>query len=73
MKKIVIVGGGVAGLELATQLGNKLGKKHKAQITLIDQNPIHFWKPMLHELATGFVNEVMDGISYLAHAKNNYF
>lgn len=29
MEKIVIVGGGAGGLELATYLGNKLGKKRK--------------------------------------------
>ena len=33
---IVIVGGGAGGLELATKLGNKLGKKGRARITLID-------------------------------------
>ena len=35
--KIVIVGGGAGGLELATQLGQSLGRNGKAQITLIDQ------------------------------------
>ncbi|MDP3839399.1 MAG: NAD-binding protein, partial [Methylococcales bacterium] len=34
--KIVIVGGGAAGLELATSLGRKLGNKGLAEITLID-------------------------------------
>ena len=28
--KIVIIGGGAGGLELATQLGQSLGKNHKA-------------------------------------------
>ena len=32
MEKIVIVGGGAGGLELATYLGNKLGKKKKAEV-----------------------------------------
>jgi len=36
MHKIVIVGGGAGGLELATRLGDTLGKKKKAEITLID-------------------------------------
>ena len=35
MHKIVIVGGGAGGLELATRLGDTLGKKKKAEITLI--------------------------------------
>ena len=34
MHKIVIVGGGAGGLELATKLGDTLGKKKKAEITL---------------------------------------
>lgn len=29
MQTIVVVGGGAGGLELATYLGNKLGKKKK--------------------------------------------
>ena len=34
--KIVVVGGGAGGLELVTKLGKKLGKKGKAEITLVD-------------------------------------
>ncbi len=33
--KIVIIGGGAGGLELATQLGHKLGKKKHADILQI--------------------------------------
>ncbi|MFP1483338.1 hypothetical protein ACLB1S_12665 [Escherichia coli] len=36
LKKIVIVGGGAGGLEMATQLGHKLGRKKKAKITLVN-------------------------------------
>ena len=36
--RIVIVGGGAGGLELATLLGNKAGKKGQAEITLVDAN-----------------------------------
>ncbi|VFS48183.1 NADH dehydrogenase [Moellerella wisconsensis] len=35
--KIIIVGGGAGGLELATRLGRKLGRKKKAEITLVDR------------------------------------
>ncbi len=31
LKKIVIVGGGAGGLELATQLGKKLGRHKKSE------------------------------------------
>ncbi len=72
-QKIVIVGGGAGGLELATQLGNKLGKHNKAQITLVDRNPTHLWKPLLHEIATGTMDENIDALSYLAHASHHHF
>ncbi|MEN4978060.1 NAD(P)/FAD-dependent oxidoreductase [Erwinia billingiae] len=73
LKKIVIIGGGAGGLELATQLGHKLGRKKKAEITLIDRNTSHLWKPLLHEVATGSLDEGIDGLSYLAHARNHGF
>ncbi|WP_437610806.1 NAD(P)/FAD-dependent oxidoreductase [Erwinia sp. V71] len=73
MEKIVIVGGGAGGLELATQLGHKLGRKKKAEITLIDRNNSHLWKPLLHEVATGSLDEGIDALSYLAHARNHHF
>ena len=50
---VVIVGGGAGGLELATRLGDTLGRKGKAHITLIDRNRTHVWKPLLHEIAAG--------------------
>mgnify|MGYP002717228950 FL=1 len=45
---IVVVGGGAAGLELATGLGDKLGKRKRADITLIERSRTHLWKPLLH-------------------------
>lgn len=72
-KNIVIVGGGAAGIELATRLGNKLGKKQQAQITLVDAQTTHFWKPLLHEVAAGSLNAFEDELSYLAQAKWNHF
>lgn len=71
--RIVIVGGGAGGLELATRLGNSLGKRGKAQITLIDANLTHIWKPLLHEVAAGSLNTSDDELNYLAQAKWNHF
>ena len=48
---VVIVGGGAGGLELATRLGNSLGRRQRATITLIDRMHTHLWKPLLHEVA----------------------
>ncbi|MBE8595404.1 NAD(P)/FAD-dependent oxidoreductase [Xenorhabdus sp. BG5] len=71
--RIVIIGGGAGGLELATRLGHKLGRKKKAEITLVDRNNSHLWKPLLHEVATGSLDDGVDALSYLAHASNHYF
>ena len=73
MKNIVIVGGGAGGLELATELGNKLGRKGKAHITLVDRNRTHLWKPLLHEVATGSLDDGIDALSYRVHGKSHDF
>ena len=41
LHRIVIVGGGAGGLELATKLGNSLGKKNLAEIFLVDAKKTH--------------------------------
>jgi NADH dehydrogenase len=66
LHKIVIVGGGAGGLELATQLGNKLGKKGKAEITLVDRARTHIWKPLLHEIAAGSMDTGRHELPYQA-------
>ncbi|MGZ8188900.1 MAG: NAD(P)/FAD-dependent oxidoreductase [Methylosarcina sp.] len=70
--KIVIVGGGASGLELATKLGRTLGKKDKAEIILLDATSTHIWKPLLHEVAAGTLDE-SEQIEYLAQAYRNNF
>ena len=66
--RIVVVGGGAGGLELATRLGNKLGRRGKAHVTLIDKARTHLWKPLLHEIAAGSMDEDVHAIDYLAQA-----
>jgi NADH dehydrogenase len=73
LHRIVIVGGGAGGLELATQLGNKLGKKRKAHITLIEKQRTHFWKPHLHEIAAGSMDLSVYETNYLAQAHWHHF
>jgi len=68
MPHVVIVGGGAGGLELATKLGHKLGRRDKAKVTLIDKHRVHIWKPLLHEVATGSLDTEIDGVVYRAHA-----
>jgi NADH dehydrogenase len=71
--RIIVVGGGAGGLELATKLGRTLGRKKRALITLVDRKASHLWKPLLHEVATGSLDEGVDALSYRAHAKNHSF
>ncbi|MDN3679757.1 NAD(P)/FAD-dependent oxidoreductase [Vibrio tapetis subsp. quintayensis] len=73
MTRIIVVGGGAGGLELATKLGRTLGRKNRAKITLVDRKGSHLWKPLLHEVATGSLDEGVDALSYRAHAKNHSF
>lgn len=70
---IIVVGGGAGGLELATTLGNKLGKKKKADITLIDCTLTHLWKPLLHEVAAGSLNSYEDELGYLGQSHWHHF
>lgn len=71
--QIVIVGGGAGGLELATKLGRRLGRRQRADITLIDASLTHIWKPLLHEVAAGTLNSYEDELSYLAQAHWHHF
>jgi len=67
--RIVIVGGGAGGLELATRLGNRLGRNASAQVTLVDRSPTHIWKPLLHEVAAGSLDPFMHQLEYIAQAR----
>ena len=71
--QIVIVGGGAGGLELATRLGDSLGKHGEADITLIDKNRTHVWKPKLHEIASGSMDMSAHEVDYLAQAHWHHF
>ncbi|NOT15718.1 MAG: NAD(P)/FAD-dependent oxidoreductase [Methylotenera sp.] len=70
---VVIVGGGAGGLELATKLGDSLGRQGNALITLIDQSKTHVWKPLLHEIAAGSMNPEKHELVYLAQAHWHHF
>lgn len=70
---VVIVGGGAGGLELATRLGDSLGRKGKAIITLIDKSKTHVWKPLLHEIAAGSMNPERHELVYIAQAHWHHF
>ena len=70
---IVIVGGGAGGAELATRLGDTLGRRGRARVTLVDRSRTHLWKPLLHEFAAGSMDLDHHALSYLAQARWHHF
>jgi NADH dehydrogenase len=68
MHRIVIVGGGAAGLELATRLGNRYGRSGRADVTLVERARTHLWKPLLHAVAAGAIDRSQHELNYLAQA-----
>lgn len=71
--RIMIVGGGAGGLELATRLGDRLGRRGRAVVTLIDKARAHLWKPLLHEVAAGSMDVGMHELDYLAQSHWHHF
>ena len=68
--KVVIVGGGAGGLELAVKLGRAHGP---AAILLVDRSVFHVWKPTLHEVAAGTLDPHREGLSYPLLARRHGF
>ena len=58
VKKVVIVGGGFAGINLI----KKLSKDSRFHITLVDKNNYTFFPPLLYQVATAFIEP--SNISY---------
>lgn len=56
--KIVVVGGGFAGVNFVKKMWNK----EKFQVTLVDQDNYHFFPPLLYQVATAFIEP--SNISY---------
>jgi len=68
--KVLVVGGGAGGLELACKLGRKWGPE---RVALVDANLFHIWKPSLHEVAAGTLDIHQEGLSYQMLAHDNGF
>ncbi|WP_299809169.1 NAD(P)/FAD-dependent oxidoreductase [uncultured Shewanella sp.] len=71
MSRIVIVGGGAAGLEIASMLGRNVNSQD--EVILVEGETHHYWKPRFHEIAAGTFDSDLDTICYFSHgAKNGY-
>eukprot|EP01037_Dinobryon_pediforme_P013334 gene13334-13448_t len=71
--RVVVVGGGAAGLELVTQLGNRYGRTAKLDVTLVERSRTHLWKPLLHAVAAGSLDRAQHELNYLAQAHWHHF
>ena len=68
LHRIVVVGGGAAGLELVTKLGERVGRRGRASVTLVECARTHLWKPLLHAVAAGSLDPGEYEVNYLAQA-----
>lgn len=73
LHRILIVGGGAGGLELAVRLGKDLGRRGRAEIVLVDPLLSHLWKPLLHEVAAGTLVVEEHGLDFLQQARRHHF
>ena len=58
VKKIIVVGGGFAGVNLVKRLAND----NRFQVTLVDQNNFHSFTPLLYQVGMAFIEP--SNISY---------
>lgn len=65
---IVVIGGGAAGLELVTRLGDRFRRRKDVEVHLVDCARAHLWKPMLHAVAAGSMDPSEYEVNYLAQA-----
>jgi NADH dehydrogenase len=72
-KQIVIVGGGAGGLELIARLSKQFKKNPDIELTLIDSQLKHIWKPLFHEVAAGSFNDISGITDYLSYANQKNF
>src|ERR1700758_3592488 len=68
---IVVVGGGIAGLAIASKLP-RTGRTPIA-LTLMDREPAYVWKPMLHAIAAGTSDFSQQETNYIAQARDCHF
>jgi NADH dehydrogenase len=73
LHRVLIAGGGAAGLRLTSLLGATLGRRRKASIALLDRSRIHVWKPLLHEVASGSMDSETDSVELIAHARRRHY
>ncbi len=72
--QVLVVGGGIAGLEIASALGRLWRRRAGAPaVTLLDSDSAHVWKPMLHTIAAGTRDIAQQQTTYVAQARDAGF
>jgi NADH:ubiquinone reductase (H+-translocating) len=71
-KRVLIVGGGFAGLTVAMELVRKLGGDSSVEITLINRGNFFLFTPMLHEVAASDLDltTIVNPVRKLLHHVN---
>jgi NADH dehydrogenase len=69
---VVVVGGGIAGLEIASKLP-QAGQRQPISVTLVDRELAYVWKPMLHTIAAGTSDVFQQQTNYIAQARDRRF
>lgn len=70
--RIVVVGGGAGGLELVRKLG-RVSRRAALDVTLVEPQQTHVWKPLLHEVAAGALDANLDEVGYREHAHRSRY
>src|SRR5437870_10020431 len=67
--KVIILGGGFAGLSAAMYLDKTLARRADAEVTLINRENFIFFTPMLHEVAAGdlYPGDIVNPIRRILH------
>ena len=71
--RIVVMGGGAGGLELAIRTARATRPGRRAEVTLVDRRSTHLWKPRLHEVAAGLLIPAEEEAGYAAQACSHGF
>ena len=58
-ERVIIIGGGFAGLELAKKLSDN---KH-SEVIVVDRNNFHFFPTLLYQVSTAFIEPKIHGWS----------
>src|SRR3981081_2704723 len=67
--KVIIAGGGFAGLSAAMYLDKTLARRADAEVTLINRENFILFTPMLHEVASGdlYPGDIVNPIRRVVH------